>query len=76
MKHIDRDTWRLMRLPLAFVVVGAVTATGAWIWNVASCCEGGANIGAGMLWLLGLILLVGGVLWVLVTVLAARLGRR
>ena len=76
MKHIDQDTWRLLRLPLDLVVVGAVTVAGAQIWNMLSCCEGGANIGAGMLWLVGLVLLVGGGLWGVVTVIAGRIDRR
>ncbi|MEX5235986.1 hypothetical protein [Kocuria arenosa] len=56
--------------------MGAVIAVGAWIWNVASCCEGGANIGAGMLWLLGLQVLIGGGVWALAIVLAGLSDRR
>ena len=60
----------LLRIPLALIALGAVTAGGGWVWNIAECCEGGANIGAGMVWLLGLTLLASGALWGLVTVLA------
>lgn len=67
---LSADARRLMRIPLVVTALGAVTATGAWVWNVASCCAGGANIGAGMLWMLGLVLLIGGALWTLLLVLA------
>lgn len=75
MKRIDRDTRRLMRLPLVLVAVGAAVMIGAVIWNRISCCEGGANIGAGMLGLLGLASLAGGCLWGIVTLVAVRAGR-
>lgn len=65
----------LLRIPLALIALGAVTAVGGWVWNIAECCEGGANIGAGMVWLLGLTLLASGALWGLITVLATMRDR-
>ena len=70
-----QDTWYLLRLPLILTLIGVVTTIGALTWNRLSCCEGGANIGAGMLWLLGLALLAGGGLWGIVTVVAGYLHR-
>ena len=67
---LTADTRHLLRSPLSLSALGGVTAAGGWIWNIAECCEGGANIGAGMVWLLGLTLLASGALWGLVTVLA------
>ena len=65
----------LLRFPLALISLVAVTAIVGWSWNIAECCEGGANIGAGMVVLLGYAVLGGGALWGLVTVIAGRLHR-
>ena len=70
------ETRRLLRTPLIITVLGGVIAAGAWIWNRAECCEGGANIGAGMLWMLGLAVLIGGGVWTLAIVLAGLSNRR
>ena len=66
---LSADARRFMRIPLIMIALGAAIAAGAWIWNIASCCEGGANIGAGMLFLLGLAMLAGGLLSALLLVL-------
>jgi hypothetical protein len=55
---------------LALIALSAVTSAVGWIRNSAECCEGGANIGAGMIWLLGPTSLASDALWGLVTVLA------
>ena len=44
---LTADTRHLLRSPLSLIALGGVTAAGGWIWNIAECCEGGANIGAG-----------------------------
>lgn len=67
---------RFLRLPLLVITLGAVIGAGAWIWNVASCCEGGANIGAGALFAIGLAMFVGGFLWALLIVLVGLQRRR
>jgi hypothetical protein len=66
---LSTDARRFMRIPLIMIILGAVTAAGAWMWNIASCCEGGAHIGAGMLVLLGLAMLAGEAVWALLLVL-------
>ena len=60
MRGPARDTWELLRLPLILILIGVVTTISTVTWNRLSCCAGGASIGAGMLWLLGLALLAGG----------------
>lgn len=70
-----QDTWELLRLPLILTLIGMVTTISAVTWNRLSCCAGGANIGAGMLGLLGLTLLAGGALWGILTVVAGYLNR-
>ena len=67
---------RFLRLPLFVIALGAVIGAGAWIWNVASCCEGGANIGAGALFAIGLAILAGGFLWALLIVLVGLQRRK
>jgi hypothetical protein len=52
-----------------------VTTISAVTWNRLSCCTGGATIGAGTLWLLGLALLTGGGLWGIVSVVTGRGNR-
>lgn len=66
---LSADARKFLRLPLLVIALGALIGTSAWIWNVASCCEGGANIGAGMLFVIGLAMLAGGFLWALLIVL-------
>ncbi|MUN63824.1 hypothetical protein GMA12_11855 [Kocuria sediminis] len=66
---LSKDARRFLRLPLLVITLGAVIGAGAWIWNIASCCEGGANIGAGALFAIGLAMLAGGFLWALLIVL-------
>ena len=60
---------------MILTLIGMMTTVSALTWNRLSCCEGGANIGAGMLELLGLALLAGGGLWCIVTVVAGYLHR-
>ncbi|MFI7744724.1 hypothetical protein [Kocuria rhizosphaericola] len=67
---------RFLRLPLLVITLGAVIGAGTWIWNVASCCEGGANIGAGALFAIGLAMLAGGFLGALLIVLVGLQRRK
>lgn len=67
---------RFLRLPLLVITVGAVIGAGAWIWSVASCCEGGANIGAGGLFAIGFAMFAGGFLWALLIVLVGLQRRK
>ncbi|KUG62281.1 hypothetical protein AVL61_16185 [Kocuria rosea subsp. polaris] len=74
MRGPAQDTWELLRLPPILTLIGMVTTISAVTWNRLSCCAGGANIGAGMLGLLGLTLLAGGALWGILTVVAGYLN--
>lgn len=73
---LSEQARRFIRLPLLVITLGAVTGAGAWIWNVASCCEGGANIGAGALFVIGLAMFAGGLLWALLIVLVGLQRRK
>lgn len=66
----------LLRIALVLFALGAVAAIAGWIWAIAECCEGGANIGAGMVVLLGYALLGGGALWALFLVLVGIRSKR
>lgn len=74
--NLSAEARRFLRLPLLVISLGAVIGAGAWIWNVASCCEGGANIGAGGLFAIGLAMFVGGILWGLLIVLVGLRRRK
>lgn len=73
---ISAKARRFLRLPLLMITLGAVIGAGAWIWNTASCCEGGANIGAGALFAFGLAMFVGGSLSALLIVLVGLQRRK
>ena len=73
---LTADTRHLLRSPLSLIALGGVTAAGGWIWNIAECCEGGANIGAGGLFAIGLAMLAGGFLWALLIVLVGLQRRK
>lgn len=73
---LSAEARRFLRLPLLVIALGAVIGAGAWVWNVASCCEGGANIGAGGLFAIGLAMLAGGFLWALLIVLVGLQRRK
>lgn len=73
---LSPEARRFLRLPLLVIALGAVIGAGAWVWNVASCCEGGANIGAGALFAIGLAMLAGGFLWALLIVLVGIQRRK
>ncbi|MGQ1798056.1 hypothetical protein ACT4S5_13100 [Kocuria oceani] len=66
---LSTDARRFLLVPLAVIALGAVVTVGAWIWLTVSCCEGGANIGAGGLALFGLSMFAGGAVWSLLIVL-------
>lgn len=74
--NLPKDARRFLRLPLLVITLGAVIGAAAWIWNIASCCEGGANIGAGALFAIGLAMLAGGFLWALLIVLVGLQRRK
>ncbi|MEX5272192.1 hypothetical protein [Kocuria sabuli] len=73
---LSADARKFLHLPLLVTTLGAVIGAGAWIWNITSCCESGANFGAGGLFAIGLAMFVGGLLWALLIVIVGLQRRK